>query len=155
MVITWVSLRARNVHLVQLAAFLQLAIAATVICVAKVSPEVASAIAAPALVVFLAICVRPRKPLVRRALAALGNTTYASYLVHFPLELLVALALVDHDSTITQSPWFLFSFTSRVFLLSAVIYSSFERPVQRTLRNRLDARRWVVEPHKVGTPIAR
>ncbi len=72
------------------------------------------------------------------ALTFLGNLTYASYLCHFPIQLLIVLALpwlgwpVDY-----RSPWLLAGFLLATFTAAAVVYRTIEVPAQRAIRRTL------------------
>jgi peptidoglycan/LPS O-acetylase OafA/YrhL len=69
-------------------------------------------------------------------LAWLGDISYASYLLHFPLELLLALVLtrglIPRDS-VTSVPG-LVVFFAALIVASRVVYRRFEMPAQRWLR---------------------
>lgn len=67
-----------------------------------------------------------------------GNLTYSSYLLHFPIQLLIVTASRMLDVSIpAQSPIFLISFVAGTLLLSRLIYKQFEMPAQRLIRARL------------------
>ena len=69
--------------------------------------------------------------------AFLGNLTYSSYLLHFPLQLLIAVICVALDCEIPyRSNIFFVSFVLLTFALSAVWYSKFEVPVRDFIRNK-------------------
>ena len=82
--------------------------------------------------------------------AFLGNLTYASYLVHFPLQLLIVVLFpvlgwqIDY-----QSPYLFGLFFLSTFLLSAVVYQMLERPAQRYIR-----RRWLGREASSRSPVA-
>jgi len=68
----------------------------------------------------------------------LGNLTYSSYMIHFPLQIAVVL-VAEHlgMNPMVYSHWATFvGFLSMVFLLSHGSYVFFEHPVQNWLRNR-------------------
>jgi peptidoglycan/LPS O-acetylase OafA/YrhL len=68
----------------------------------------------------------------------LGNLTYSSYLIHFPLQLTIMLALglagVRHD--FAYSPWVLASYLVVILLLSRFVFLRVELPAQTYLRRR-------------------
>ena len=66
-----------------------------------------------------------------------GNLTYSSYLLHFPLQL--ALAIVVATSAIIPpltSPWFLAAYLGVTLSVAACSYRWFELPAQRWIRQR-------------------
>jgi peptidoglycan/LPS O-acetylase OafA/YrhL len=95
---------------------------------------------APMFVSCLLLTIRPRSQRVVELLTRLGNTTYSSYLIHFPLQLVIMLAFVHHREHLpVQSPWFLGLFIVTVFVLAERVYTLFEKPAQDLLRERLSA----------------
>lgn len=70
--------------------------------------------------------------------STLGNLTYASYLLHFPLQVLIMLLVgalnVPHH--FAYSPYFLFGYLAVLFLLSHRVYLEFELPTQEFIRER-------------------
>ncbi len=68
----------------------------------------------------------------------LGNLTYSSYLIHFPLQLVIMLLLgfagVRHD--LPYSPWFLLAYLAIILPLARLIYKRVELPAQNYLRQR-------------------
>lgn len=73
-------------------------------------------------------------------IANLGNTTYSSYLIHFPLQLttvIVLNALGMSSATLAMSPWFLAAYLIVVFALARLVYRLLEAPAQTFLRRRL------------------
>lgn len=70
-------------------------------------------------------------------LAWVGDTTYATYLLHFPLELvfiLVAQRLGTAENLVFSKPAFLL-FMTILFAISVITYQYFERPAQHLIRN--------------------
>ncbi len=96
--------------------------------------------------IFLLLIVEPYIP--RRGasfIVALGNTTYSSYLIHFPIQLTIVLLLQQFDiasADVAQSPVFLIAYMTLVFSLARFVYIGFEAPAQGLLRRRLD---WVTQ----------
>ncbi|PTE00026.1 acyltransferase family protein [Pandoraea apista] len=73
-------------------------------------------------------------------IANLGNTTYSSYLIHFPLQLtaVIVLSLFGLSSaTLAMSPWFLAAYLVVVFTLARLVYRALEAPAQAFIRRRL------------------
>jgi peptidoglycan/LPS O-acetylase OafA/YrhL len=71
-----------------------------------------------------------------RRLAFLGNATYASYQLHFPLQLLVVIVMdaVGVDRNVFYSPFVFIAFMLLVFGLSLVVHRQFEMPAQDLIR---------------------
>lgn len=78
----------------------------------------------------------------RRATAAVetaGNLTYASYLLHFPLQLAIALYFAWHGAAIPMYGKSLFVFfIALTFGTAWLVYRHVEAPAQAWLRRRLD-----------------
>jgi peptidoglycan/LPS O-acetylase OafA/YrhL len=72
-----------------------------------------------------------------RFIAAAGNMTYSSYLIHFPMQLSVAIVCTYVGRAIPKESvvFFLFYF-ALVLLLAVLIYRYFEMPCQRLIRSR-------------------
>jgi peptidoglycan/LPS O-acetylase OafA/YrhL len=92
--------------------------------------------AVPCLLVLLArdwpILVRAQRP-IRFA----GNLTYSSYLLHFPLQLLLAIAVATTGILPKlTSPAFLAAYLGITLGISALSYRYFELPAQQWLRQR-------------------
>jgi peptidoglycan/LPS O-acetylase OafA/YrhL len=74
----------------------------------------------------------------QRLLEAAGNMTYSSYLVHFPIQLLVALGFAISGSPIPfYNGSFFAMFITSTLLTSYLTYRYFERPAQTFLRKYL------------------
>lgn len=78
----------------------------------------------------------------RRLQAAIedaGNLTYSSYLIHFPLQLVVAIFYTARGERIPYEAWPLFAGYMLVTLvLARVVYRGFELPAQNLIRDRFD-----------------
>ncbi|MEB0045819.1 MULTISPECIES: acyltransferase [unclassified Pseudomonas] len=92
----------------------------------------------PLTIMAIAACHRLLEPLARR-LAWLGDISYASYLLHFPLQIVAAL-LADKffpGRSVFYQPWTLLLFFAVLITASLVCHRGFERPLQRWLRQPL------------------
>jgi len=73
-----------------------------------------------------------------RLLEAAGNMTYSSYLLHFPIQLLIALGFTMSGSPIPfYDGWFFTAFVGATLLAAWLSYRYFEAPAQALLRNTL------------------
>ncbi|MEJ0042879.1 MAG: acyltransferase [Rhizomicrobium sp.] len=83
----------------------------------------------------------------RPLLAFLGDISYATYLIHFPMQL--ALALIanryDLEPQFFMRGWVLAAFYAVLIGLGTLSYHFFERPMQAFLRNAFYAKPAVVE----------
>jgi len=66
-----------------------------------------------------------------------GNLTYSSYLLHFPLQMALAI-LVAASGAVPPltSPWFLIAYLGGTLAIAALSYRWFELPAQRWIRQR-------------------
>jgi peptidoglycan/LPS O-acetylase OafA/YrhL len=89
----------------------------------------------PATILTLAVCEAYRGTLGQR-LSRLGNISYSVYLIHFPLQLLVAFGARYFllPNTFFYSPWVMLAFFSLLIPLSLGSYQYLERPMQKRLR---------------------
>lgn len=73
---------------------------------------------------------------IARRIRWIGDITYSSYLLHFPLQLLFVIALfgLGFDVTVFDSALTLIAFIAILLILSLLAYHHFERPAQRSLR---------------------
>lgn len=66
-----------------------------------------------------------------------GNLTYSSYLLHFPLQLALAIPVAASGMRLPlASPWFLAAYLGTTFGTAALSYRWFELPAQRWIRRR-------------------
>jgi len=91
----------------------------------------------PLTILVLALLETQRGELLRRA-AFLGDVSYASYLLHFPLQLLAAGAVtaLGIDRGVFYSPWALAAFIAVLLAVSFASHRWLELPAQRALRRR-------------------
>lgn len=95
--------------------------------------------AAPAAIYLALRFVRPPAAL-RRRIEVLGDLTYSSYLLHFPLQLVVVIVFGWLARPIPfYSPLLLVGFIGVTFALSRLCYRRFERPAQNAIRQRFVA----------------
>lgn len=68
----------------------------------------------------------------------LGNTTYSSYMIHFPMMLMVIIvSQLTRIAIDVTNPFVLAVWLTAVFASAVFVFRSFERPAQRWLRRRL------------------
>ena len=74
-----------------------------------------------------------------RPIAWIGDITYSSYLIHFPLQLLFKFAVIYGilNSKFYLNPLYLLLYFLILIPLSYVIFLKFERPMQTMLRHKL------------------
>jgi peptidoglycan/LPS O-acetylase OafA/YrhL len=100
-----------------------------------------TALLAPLAMVLLLRWVQPGPGRVAALITTLGHTTYASYLLHFPLQLLVAcLSGGQPERLPLGEPVWLLGYLGITFALAVGVYRWVEVPAQAALRTRLLAR---------------
>lgn len=70
----------------------------------------------------------------------LGNLTYSSYLIHFPIQLVIMIFITFFaldGKGLVDSYWFFLFYIFFTFLLSYFVYKYFEMPMQKYLRKKL------------------
>ncbi len=72
-----------------------------------------------------------------RFFAFLGNATYSSYLLHFPLQLALVIVVdaIGWKRDLFYSPAVFLAFLSAVIALSLLVHRYFEMPAQRAIRD--------------------
>ncbi|WP_213736702.1 acyltransferase [Bradyrhizobium sp. dw_411] len=79
---------------------------------------------------------------IQALLEAAGNMTYSSYLLQFPIQLLIASAYAISGNPIPfYSDWFFVIFVTSTFTASYFTYRYFEAPAQAVLRKHLLTKR--------------
>lgn len=70
--------------------------------------------------------------------AFLGDISYSSYLLHFPLQLLCSILLLQFgiDQQLYYAPWFMGLFFAVLIALCLISFHCFELPAQQRLRSR-------------------
>ncbi|MCF2514117.1 acyltransferase [Sphingomonas sp. G124] len=93
-------------------------------------------VAAPCMLVLLAQMPLPRRW--HRPIQAAGNLTYSSYLLHFPLQLMLAIGVAASGLTPPlTNPLFLAAYLGVTLTVAAISYRWFELPAQNWLRRRM------------------
>jgi peptidoglycan/LPS O-acetylase OafA/YrhL len=119
-------------------AVLLLAAGTAVTAMGLLRPMFYTALLAPLAILLLLRWVQPKSARVSGVIATLGNTTYASYLLHFPLQLLVAnLSGGQPERLPLASPLWLLGYLGLSFGLAVLVYRHIEVPAQAALRARL------------------
>lgn len=74
---------------------------------------------------------------VQKVVEAAGNMTYSSYLIHFPIQITIALFFTYSNQSIPfYSLNFFIAFIAATLVASFMIYRYFEMPAQAYIRNR-------------------
>jgi peptidoglycan/LPS O-acetylase OafA/YrhL len=85
-----------------------------------------------------------------RPIAFLGDISYSSYLLHFPLQLTVILAIVllkgEYTIDLFNSPWMFLVFFAVLIALSLASFHWFEAPARQALRVTMLAKRVSLPP---------
>jgi peptidoglycan/LPS O-acetylase OafA/YrhL len=68
----------------------------------------------------------------------LGDISYAVYLIHVPIQMIILSVAHFRQFTIpTSSPWFFWTWLATLLVAGTMIHFAFERPARRWLRGRL------------------
>lgn len=79
-------------------------------------------------------------PTARHVIDLAGSVTYSSYLIHFPLQLVIALGFTYFNEPIPfYNPWFFIAFIITTFACSVLAYRYVEMPAQAYIRNKWSA----------------
>ena len=77
-------------------------------------------------------------PTIQKTIEAAGNMTYSSYLIHFPIQLAIALYFLNTEQKIPYySNVFFIGFIFLTLVISYFIYRLFELPAQNYIRRKL------------------
>ena len=90
----------------------------------------------------LAICEIDKGPLLQR-FAWIGDITYSTYLLHFPLNIIFAsaVALDFLDANFYRNPIYLILYLIILIPLSYMVFLYFERPMQKIIRTKFIKRK--------------
>ncbi|MBI2732450.1 MAG: acyltransferase [Aquabacterium sp.] len=128
-------------HAVHALGLLAVAAGTALVASGKLRPMFYVAVLTPVALLVLLDWVQPTSQAAVRWINKLGNTTYASYLLHFPLQLLLAcLSSAWGFSLPVHEPAWLLAYLFGVFALATLVYQAVEMPAQTWLRQRLDRR---------------
>jgi peptidoglycan/LPS O-acetylase OafA/YrhL len=92
----------------------------------------------PVLLFFSAQCFSVA-PFIKKTIEAAGNITYSSYLIHYPIQLVIAICFMFAQKEIPYySEIFFTGFIFVTLFVSHYIYKLFELPVQNRIRKKLN-----------------
>ena len=101
----------------------------------------ASLVLFPAAILLVQLVVRPVSMRVAGVLTGLGNLTYASYMIHFPMQLAAMLILGETVPLLVYHAAFLLAYLCGVLATAFGVFRFVERPAQDALRRLLPPRR--------------
>ncbi len=120
--------------------FLAVCVALWMTGTGKLQIEAASPVMFPAIVLLFQFAVPATGPRIDRGLMFLGDMTYASYMLHFPVQLAIVQLLPRAGlnlEVIRGSGIFFVAYVVIVCVLAQVVFRKFELPVQIALRRLL------------------
>ena len=89
---------------------------------------------APIIIYFLAIKFKISPSIIKLS-KELGNLTYASYLIHFPIQLSFMIYFNSkNEAAPYQNPYFLFVYMGITLILAWFIFNFYEKPSQHYIR---------------------
>jgi peptidoglycan/LPS O-acetylase OafA/YrhL len=91
----------------------------------------------PAALLLVQLAIRPEGMRAGAFLRGLGNLTYASYMLHFPMQLAAMLIfgmLAVPVRSLAYTDWFMLAYLGSVLAVAIVVFRWVERPVQNWLR---------------------
>jgi peptidoglycan/LPS O-acetylase OafA/YrhL len=88
---------------------------------------------------------------IQKLVEAAGNMTYSSYLLHFPIQIMIGLGFAMAGAPIPfYDPSFFAMFIATTLLASYVTYRYFEAPAQNLIRSLLLRPRGAVSSRALG-----
>jgi peptidoglycan/LPS O-acetylase OafA/YrhL len=134
----WIeTLRPRWRHRIALGCFGVIAVSVALVATHVLKIAATSLAMFPASVPLVQLVVRPEGLRTRTWLIGLGNLTYASYMLHFPMQLATMLilgALSVPVQPLAYSGWFMLAYLGTVLSAAFVVFRWVERPAQAALR---------------------
>jgi peptidoglycan/LPS O-acetylase OafA/YrhL len=86
---------------------------------------------------FFCCCLRIHSPVIRLVFGELGNLTYSSYLLHYPMQLMIVTSLdfMDVSREVFLSPLVCILYLLATFGAAWIVHRKFEKPIQILIRN--------------------
>jgi peptidoglycan/LPS O-acetylase OafA/YrhL len=76
-------------------------------------------------------------PFIQKTIETAGNITYSSYLIHYPLQLVIVICFMFAEKEVPYySEMFLVGFIFITLFASYYLYKLFELPVQNRIRKK-------------------
>jgi peptidoglycan/LPS O-acetylase OafA/YrhL len=98
----------------------------------------ASLVMFPAMILLFQLIVPSHSARLNGVLGTVGDLTYASYMLHFPLQLAVVLTFETLGfplASVFARPGFFLAYIALVFGVAFAVFRWFERPAQNALRS--------------------
>ena len=72
----------------------------------------------------------------QKPIQAAGNLTYSTYLIHFPMQLMIAIVALAAGITLpVDQAWFLIAYLAITIVLGRIVFLRFEAPMQKLIRS--------------------
>jgi peptidoglycan/LPS O-acetylase OafA/YrhL len=88
------------------------------------------------ILLFIVVFRNMKSPAIIKLFKNLGNMTYSTYMVHFPLQIVIFLILEPASYTYFNNPLVLLMFVSISVGAGWIVFEYFEKPAQKYLRQR-------------------